>query len=111
MPGYVDTGITPNEVTAHWPEKYMTPTSTTNRAFDELIAEDGRVEQDGRSDGKHGKVKAGKSVEVSVDKLYYRKPVDYPDESQRFTVEQSFHPDGLWMRGVTEQRKKAALAN
>ncbi|KAI1609638.1 hypothetical protein EDD37DRAFT_204952 [Exophiala viscosa] len=106
MPAYVDTNLTPDEVTALWPKEWVTPLSTMNRAYDELIDKHGRVEQDGKSDGKDGKVKAGKAVECACDKLYYRNGVEYADESQKFCIEQSFYPDGLWMRGMIERMKK-----
>jgi 15-hydroxyprostaglandin dehydrogenase (NAD) len=100
MPGYVDTGLTPKEVTNLWPPHFITPISTMVRAYDELTSETGAVAQDGKSDGKHGEVKAGQSVECVVDKLFYRQPVPYADESQEFLIEQTFLPDGVWARGM-----------
>lgn len=109
MPAYVDTGLTPKTVTALIPKAGITPISTMTRAFMELIAEDGRVAQDGKSDGKDGKVKVGQAVECVLDKLYYRKQVEYADESQKWMVEQSHTPDGVWMRGIMEMVKNGAL--
>ncbi|KAK5446582.1 hypothetical protein LTS15_009514 [Exophiala xenobiotica] len=106
MPGYVDTGLVPNEITRLWPEEWVTPLSTMNRAYDELISEEGRVAQDGKSDGRDGKVKAGKAVECSVNRLYYRRGVEFADKSQRFLIEESYKPDGVWMRGMMERAKK-----
>lgn len=110
MPAYVDTPLTPDEVTALWPKEWLTPLSTLNRAYDELIDEHGRVEQDGKSDGKDGQVKAGKAVECVVDRLYYRRAVEFADESQQFLIEQSFYPDGVWMRGMMERARNAGHA-
>ncbi|KIW19243.1 hypothetical protein PV08_03537 [Exophiala spinifera] len=110
MPAYVDTGLTPSEVTALWPPEWVTPLSTMNRAYDELISDDGTVAQDGKSDGRDGSVKAGKCVECVVDRLYYRRGVDFADESQRFCIEESFRPDGVWMRGMMEMVRKGAYA-
>lgn len=110
MPAYVDTGLTPNELTALWPPEWVTPLSTMNRAYDELISEDGRVAQDGKSDGRDGKVKAGKCVECVIDRLYYRRGVEFADKSQKFLIEESFHPDGVWMRGMMERARKGGYA-
>lgn len=109
-PGYVDTGLTPNEVTSLWPPENITPISTMVRAYDELISETGAVAQDGKSDGKDGQVKVGQSVECSVDKLFYRDPVPYADESQKYLIEQSFLPDGVWSRGMAAALQKAQAA-
>lgn len=112
MPGYVDTGLTPKEVTNLWPPHYITPISTMVRAYDELTSDTGAVGQDGKSDGKDGEVKAGQSVECVVDKLFYRQPVPYADESQEFLIEQTFLPDGVWARGMgaAAQKMQAAAA-
>ena len=112
MPAYVDTGLTPSEVTKLWPKHFLTPISTMVRAYEELISEDGAVAQDGKSDGPNGVIKAGQSVECVVDKLFYRHPVPYADESQEFLVEQTFLPDGVWARGYKAalQKKQAAEA-
>ncbi|KAK5051487.1 hypothetical protein LTR84_003139 [Exophiala bonariae] len=110
MPGYVDTGLIPNQVTALWPKHYITPISTMVRAYEELISEDGAVAQDGKSDGPNGVVKAGQSVECVVEKLFYRHPVPYADESQEFLIEQTFLPDGVWVRGMQAALGAAATA-
>ncbi|OAP64370.1 hypothetical protein AYL99_00342 [Fonsecaea erecta] len=103
-PAYVDTGMTPSAVTAQWPPEWITPVSTMVRAYAELISETGRVAQDGRSDGVDGVVKTGQSVECVVDRLFYRRPVDYADESQRFLIEQSLDlQHGLWWKGARER--------
>jgi hypothetical protein len=87
MPAYVDTNLTPNEVTSLWPKEWVTPISTMVRAYDELISATGAVAQDGKSDGANDVVKTGQAVECVVDKLFYRQPVDYPDESQKFCID------------------------
>ncbi|EXJ66328.1 uncharacterized protein A1O5_10480 [Cladophialophora psammophila CBS 110553] len=108
MPAYVDTGMTPSDVTAMWPKEWITPVSTMVRAYDELISETGRVSQDGKSDGVDGEVKRGQSVECVVERLFYRKPVDYADESQRFLIEQSFDlQDGLWWKFARARMAKS----
>lgn len=96
MPGYVATNITPPGLNDAWPKEWITPLDTILRALDELMDGGGKVVQDGKSDGIDGAVKTGQSVECVVQKLYYRKPVEYADESQEFLIEESIKPDGLW---------------
>jgi hypothetical protein len=95
MPAFVLTSLPSQTLRDAWPKKYVTPTSTINRAFMELIDEEGRVEQDGKSDGVDGKVKTAQCVEGVVEKLYYRKGVESADESQVFLREQA-EEGGLW---------------
>jgi len=109
MPAYVITALSPPAVTAEWPKEYITPLSTLLRAYDELTDEAGKVEQDGLSDGIDGKIKAGQAVECVVNKLYYRKPVPYADDSQKFLIEQCFPPNGLWLKAM--EMKIAAAAS
>jgi NAD(P)-dependent dehydrogenase (short-subunit alcohol dehydrogenase family) len=106
MPAYVDTNMTPPGVTALWPKEWITPVSTMVRAYRELTDEEGRVAPDGQSDGVDRQIKAGQGVECVVDKLYYRRhALPYADESQRFLVEQSWTPDGVWARGIMASAK------
>lgn len=46
---------------------------------------------------------SGETVECSIDQLYFRKPSDYPDKSQRWLIED---PDGFW--AASYARKRAA---
>src|ERR1700744_4328779 len=64
------------------------------RAYDELTSPSGAVSSDGKSDGENGVVKTGQSVECVVDKLFYRQPVAYADESQQFLIEQAVDMKG-----------------
>jgi hypothetical protein len=59
-------------------------------AYSELISPTGELCTTGKitSNGAQGVVKVGQSVECVVDKLYYRQPVAYADESQKFLIEQ-----------------------
>jgi hypothetical protein len=68
------------------------------RAYDELTSPTGAVTPDGKSDGENGVVKTGQSVECVVDKLFYRQPVAYADESQRFLIEQALDMNGACVR-------------
>ncbi|KPI41132.1 Short-chain dehydrogenase 5 [Cyphellophora attinorum] len=100
MPAVVDTGILPGDLKERWPKGWLTPLSTMVRAFQELIDETGKVQQDGKSDGKDGVVKTAQSVECALDRLYYREPVAAPDESQAFMVKDSVDPNGVWAASV-----------
>lgn len=107
MPAYVATNITPPGLNEAWPQKWITPVGTMARAIDELISETGEVMQDGLSDGKDGVIKTGQSVECVIDKLLYRSPVEYPDDSQRFLIEESLTKDGLWATYVDRAFREA----
>ncbi|ETI19723.1 hypothetical protein G647_08736 [Cladophialophora carrionii CBS 160.54] len=100
MPAYVATNLTPQEVTDLWPQEWITPIETMLRAYDELTSPTGAVRDDGKSDGANGTVKTGQSVECVVDKLFYRQPVAYADESQRFLIEQAVDMNGVWWQGM-----------
>lgn len=100
MPGYCATNLTPIGLNDAWPQHWITPVESVVRAFEELAQVDGKVAADGKSDGKDGVVKAGQAVEVVIDKLYYRDPVPYPHESQRFLIDESLTEDGLWWSHV-----------
>ncbi|KAF2428688.1 hypothetical protein EJ08DRAFT_559282, partial [Tothia fuscella] len=73
-PGFVVTNIVPKPVVDLWPKKYVTPTSTMMRAYDELLDESGKTAQ---------------CVECSVNKLYYRKALQPPDAGQQFLVDEA----------------------
>ena len=108
MPAFVPTRLNAQELVDRWPPEYITPTSTVCRAIDELISETGTVNQDGKSDGKHGQVKVGQSVEIVVDRLYYRTPQSSPHEAQKFALD-AIQEGGLWNRVYAEiarERKK-----
>lgn len=111
MPAVIDTPILPGALRLNWPQEYITPFETLNRAFDELIDVEGKVQQDGKSGGQAGVVKTGQSIECATDRLYYRTHYDPPDESQKFMVEDSKKNDGLWMQSlmaIMQERAKAA---
>jgi NAD(P)-dependent dehydrogenase (short-subunit alcohol dehydrogenase family) len=101
MPAFVATPIIPGRLSELWPKDYLTPLSTMCQAYDELVDVEGRVAQDGKSDGKDGEVKRGQSVECVVDRLYYRTHVPPADESQAFLLKESTE-DGLWGVAIRE---------
>lgn len=99
MPALLATGLMPKELLDQWPPGWITPTTTICRAVDELISPTGRIASDGKSDGVDGVVKFGQSVEVALDRLYYRTHVPFPEKSQEFLYQESY-PGGLWERAL-----------
>ena len=109
MPAFVATPLIPGKLVDMWPQQWITPFSTLNRAYDELISEDGKIAQDGKSDGQDGQVKYGQSVEVVVNNLFYRKTVDYADDSQKFLIEEAHKPDGIWTTSIAEAHEQGGI--
>ena len=56
---------------------HLTPMSTVVRAYEELLAGD----------------RAGETVECTLGELFWRRPVEYPNESQRWLNEDAA---GVW---------------
>ena len=78
LPAFVPTGLAPpGLVDAIAAKGHLTPMSTVLRAYDALLA--------GES--------AGETVECSLGELYWRRPVAYPNESQRWLNEDAA---GVW---------------
>lgn len=107
MPAFVATPIIPGRLNELWPKEYITPLSTMCRAYDELIDVDGKVKQDGKSDGKNGVLKTAQSVECVVERLFYRTHVPPADESQAFLLRESTE-DGLWGTAIKEAAAQRA---
>lgn len=81
LPGMVVTGLTPPWLVAQIPQEYLTPMSTILRAFDDLIKEetvDGRLHR-----------KTGQCLEAAEDKLFYREPVEFPSDGQRWLFDEN----------------------
>lgn len=110
MPAVIDTPILPGNLKLSWPKEYITPFTTLNRAFDEMIDAEGKVQQDGKSNGKDGVIKTGQSIECAMDRLYYRTHYDPPDESQKYFLEDALKTDGLWMQSVIKAYQERAAA-
>jgi 15-hydroxyprostaglandin dehydrogenase (NAD) len=110
MPSTTKTSILPKPIVEQWPEQNFTPVDTIIRAFDELIDVAGRVEMDGRSDGLDGQVKNGCCVEASTDRLFYRDPVPFPSDVQKWVGDQSKRDGilGRFMQGVIDAKRKQA---
>lgn len=73
-PAFVPTALCPKEVLDRFPKEHITPMSTVIKAYDTLLGDD---------------TICGQTVELSLDKLYFRIKPDYPNESQRWLGEES----------------------
>lgn len=112
MPAFVATNMVPKPLVDLWPKEYLTPLSTMLRAYDELIDVQGKVNQDGKSDGEDGKVKTAKSVECVIDRLFYRTSVGPADKSQAFLLNEATE-DGIWgvgLKAALEEREREQTA-
>ena len=87
MPAFVPTGLAPEGLIEAVEEKgHLTPISSILKAYDALIDDDG---------------KSGETVEVTLDELHFRKPVEFPNESQRWL---SDDPEGFWTGAYGKKR-------
>ncbi|KAF2121853.1 hypothetical protein BDV96DRAFT_459886, partial [Lophiotrema nucula] len=77
-PGFIPTNLCPPQILAVWPKEHITPLSTATKAIDAFLEDD---------------TLTGQSVELSLDKLYFRKMADWANESQRWIGEDSL---SLW---------------
>lgn len=80
-PAFVPTGLAPDGLIDLVPKEHITPLSTIVKAFETLIENDEL---------------SGEAVECSQDKLYFRKPVEFPNESQKWL---NGDPDRFWSVG------------
>ncbi|KAL2786624.1 hypothetical protein BJX66DRAFT_328429 [Aspergillus keveii] len=73
-PAFVPTALCPKEMLDRFPKEHVTPISTVIKAYDTFLHDDSIC---------------GQTVELSLDKLYFRTKPDYPNESQRWLGEES----------------------
>ena len=92
LPGLVSTGMTPPRIIAQCPQEYLTPISTILRAYDDLMEEE--------TVGGSMKRKTGRCLEAAQGELYYREPVEFPSDGQRWLF--GTDADGGFLR-VLEQ--------
>ena len=92
LPGFVATGLAPPYITeAVEHAGHLTPMSSILKAYDSFIET-------------CGDALAGETVEVSGSQLYWRKPVNYANDSQKFLAED---PEGIWLMGYKRAREEA----
>lgn len=87
-PAFIPTNLCPPQVLAHWPKEHITPLSTATKAIDAFLADDELT---------------GQAVELSGEELYFRKPVEWANESQRWIGEES---DAIWDLGYASVPEK-----
>lgn len=75
MPGFVVTGITIPALVSVIPKQYVTPMESMMDGFDTFLDD---------TNGLYGQV-----LDVSINKVHFRKPPDYVDEPQRWLGEDS----------------------
>lgn len=70
-PAFVVTNLCPPEVLKVFPKEHITPMSTVLSAFNTFLDSD----------------VTGKVVECTLDELHYREQVGYPNDSERWMME------------------------
>jgi hypothetical protein len=75
MPGFIVTGITIPALVSVIPKQYITPMETMMKGFDVFLAD---------TEGMDGQV-----LDVSIDKVHFRKLPEFVNEQQRWLVEDS----------------------
>ncbi|KAF1950330.1 NAD(P)-binding protein [Byssothecium circinans] len=88
LPGFIPTNLCPPQILKVWPKEHITPLSTAIKAIDAFLADDSMT---------------GETVELSQENIYFRKCVDYPNESQRWIGEESHI---IWDLGYAEVPEK-----
>ncbi|KAF2199763.1 15-hydroxyprostaglandin dehydrogenase [Delitschia confertaspora ATCC 74209] len=83
-PGFIPTNLCPPEILAVWPKEHITPVSTACKAIDTFLGDD---------------MMTGQTVELSLDQLYFRKMVNWANESQRWIGEES---KDIWAKGYAK---------
>ncbi|EMD96963.1 hypothetical protein COCC4DRAFT_199667 [Bipolaris maydis ATCC 48331] len=87
-PAFIPTNLCPPEVAARWPKEHITPLSTVLKAIDAFLKDDQLT---------------GQAVELSQENIYFRQPVDYVNESQRWIGLES---GKIWNEGYKEPPKR-----
>ncbi|KAF9731753.1 hypothetical protein PMIN06_007676 [Paraphaeosphaeria minitans] len=80
-PAFIPTGLCPPEILPLWPEEHITPLSTVVKAIEAILADDSLTAE---------------TIELSQENIYFRKPVDWANESQRWIGEES---QSIWDLG------------
>ena len=87
-PAFIPTNLCPPEILKLWPKEHITPLSTVNKAIDAFLADDSLT---------------GQAVELSQENIYFRKQVEYPNESQKWVGEKS---NEIWDVGYQAPPKR-----
>ncbi|KAG9386031.1 15-hydroxyprostaglandin dehydrogenase [Pyrenophora tritici-repentis] len=87
-PAFIPTNLCPPEILARWPKEHITPLTTVIKAIDAFLGDDQLT---------------GQAVELSQDNIYFRKQVEYANESQRWMGEES---GKIWDMGYEAPPKR-----
>lgn len=98
LPGLVATSLPPPWLLTNCPQEYLTPMSTILRAYDDLMKEE--------TVGGRPSRKTGKCLEASQDGIYYREPVEFPSEGQRWMLDEG----GFMEKILDMQRQRRIMA-
>ncbi|KPI39235.1 Cis-2,3-dihydrobiphenyl-2,3-diol dehydrogenase [Cyphellophora attinorum] len=98
-PSFVATGLLPAQFLRDWPKEHMVSMDNVLRTHDMFIDDgagerwDGVVGRETATDKsrprKAGSMMTGEIVELSQEDMFFRRPVAYPNESQRWLNEDS----------------------
>jgi len=88
----VPTNLAPSGLLDSFPQEHITPLSTIVSAFDKFITDESLK---------------GQIVECSQTNHFFRKQVEYPDESTRWLMEESAP---YWDKGYAEYYKRMEQA-
>ena len=92
LPVCVPTGLAPPGLLDFMKEQgHITPMSTIMRAYDTFLED---------------RSMTGQTVEASLDQLFFRQPVEYPNESQRWMLEDA----GTFWEEVYDKKRSAGTA-
>ncbi|KAH7138014.1 hypothetical protein B0J11DRAFT_449833 [Dendryphion nanum] len=73
-PGFIPTNLCPPQILEVWPKEHITPLSTAIKAIDAFLGDDKLT---------------GQAVELSQENIYFREPVEWINESQKWIGTQS----------------------
>lgn len=77
-PAFIPTNLCPPEILTLWPKEHITPLSTVIKAIEAILADDNLTAE---------------TIELSQENIYFRKPVEWANESQRWVGEES---NSIW---------------
>ncbi|USP73243.1 hypothetical protein yc1106_00517 [Curvularia clavata] len=87
-PAFIPTNLAPAVLLESWPKEHLTPMSTVIKAIDAFLADPKLT---------------GQVVELSLDNIYFRQPVEYVNESQRWI---GTYSDQIWDLAYNDPRGK-----
>ena len=92
-PAFIPTNLCPPQILKLWPQEHITPMETALKAIDAFL---------------HNDRMTGETVELSQENIYFRKPVDYANESQRWIGEES---GSIWDLGYQTVPQKVGYSS